>query len=60
MMNIQNLGSHESVGVNYIDGTYAELCEKFWFESIGYTFPILLSRDGFKCDPETKFQTVTS
>ena len=23
-------------------------------------FVILQSRDGFKCDPETKFQTITS
>ena len=37
------VGSQESVGVKYIDS----ICTN-----------IFLSRDGFKCDPETKFQTI--
>ena len=37
------VGSQESVGVKYIDS----ICTN-----------IILSRDGFKCDPETKFQTI--
>ena len=52
-MNLQNLGFQESVGFKYIDGS------KFGLKATGI-FVILLSRDGFKCDPETKFQTITS
>ena len=33
MMNTRNLGSRESVGVNYIDVIYAKFCLKLWFES---------------------------
>ena len=33
MMNIRNLGSKESVAINYKDGICAKLCVKFWFES---------------------------
>ena len=36
MMNIGNLGSKESIGVKYKDGTYALLCLKLWFESDWY------------------------
>ena len=32
-MNIQNLGSKESVGVKFKDGTRAEMYLKLWFES---------------------------
>ena len=35
-MNMQNLVSQESVGVKYIDGIYAELFLKVWFESDWY------------------------
>ena len=45
--------------VKYIDGICAKLCLKLWFESDWY-FVILLSQDGFKCDPETNFLTITS
>ena len=53
MMNIQNLGLQESVGVKYIYG----ICAKFCFKATGI-FVMLLSQGGFKCDPETKFQTM--
>ena len=33
MMNIQNLGSQESVGVKYVDGIGAKFFLKLWFES---------------------------
>ena len=33
MMNIRNLGSKESVAINYKDGICAKLCVKLWFES---------------------------
>ena len=33
---MQNLVSQESVGVKYIDGIYAELFLKVWFESDWY------------------------
>ena len=49
MMNIQNLGLQESVGVKYINGIHAKL---------NYIFVILLSHCGFECDPETNFQTM--
>ena len=58
-MNIQNLGSQESVEVKYIDSIYAEFRLRLWFESDWYSCKITES-NGFKCDPETKFQTVTS
>ena len=32
MMNIQNLGSKENLGVKFKDGIYTELCLKLWFE----------------------------
>ena len=59
MMNIRNLGSKESVGVKYIDGICTEFCLKFCLKASGI-FIILQSRDGFKCDKETKFQIITS
>ena len=59
MMNIQNLGSQESVGIKYVDDIYAEFCLKLWFESDCYLCNIT-ELDGFKCDPKTKFQTITS
>ena len=33
MMNIQNLGSKESLGVKFKDGICAELCANLWCES---------------------------
>ena len=36
MMNMQNLGSQESVGIKYVDGIYAEFCLKLWSESDCY------------------------
>ena len=33
MMNIQNLGSKENVGVKFKECICAELCLKLWFES---------------------------
>ena len=56
MMNIRNLGWQESGGVKYIDHICAKVCLKLWFESI---YVMLLSWDGFKCDPATKFKTIT-
>ena len=53
-MSIQNLGLQESVGVKYIDGTYT----KFFLSSGLKETGILLN--GFKCDAEIKFQTITS
>ena len=58
-MNIQNLGSQESVGVKYIEGICVEFCLRSDLEKT-HILVILLSRDGFKWDPETKFQTSTS
>ena len=43
MMNIRNLGSKESVGVNYKDGICVKLCLKLWFERDWY-FCIIKSR----------------
>ena len=36
MMNVQNLGSKESLQVKFNDGIWAELCLKLWFESNWY------------------------
>ena len=36
MMNIQNLGSKEKVGVKFKEGGCAELCLKLWFEGNWY------------------------
>ena len=36
MMNIPNLGSKESLAINYKDGICAKLCVKLWFESRWY------------------------
>ena len=33
MLNLQNLGSKERLGVKFKDGICAELCLKLWFES---------------------------
>ena len=46
MINIQNLGSKESVGAKFQETRYAELCLKLWFEN-NWFFGILLSQDGF-------------
>ena len=56
MLNIQNLGLQESIGVKYINGLWA----KFGLKRLKATgiFVILLCHGGFKCDPETKFQTM--
>ena len=44
MMNIQNQGSQESIGVKYIDNIYAKFCLKLWFESDWYFCNITESR----------------
>ena len=59
MMNIRNLGSQESVVAKYIDDICGKFCLKLDLKGIGI-FAIWLSLDGFKSDPETKFQTITS
>ena len=33
MMNTQNVGSQESLGIKYVDGMYAEFCIKVLFEN---------------------------
>ena len=38
MMNLQDLGSKESLGVKFKCGTFAELCLKLWFESFWYFY----------------------
>ena len=58
MMNIQNLGSKESVAVKFKEGICSELCLMLWFE-------ILLSQDGFESDspeerPKPSLPKVTS
>ena len=58
-MNIQNLGSQESTGVKYIDGICTKFCCKLCLEGTGI-FSVLLSQDGFVCNPETKFETSSS
>ena len=60
MMNIRNLGSQQSTGVKYADGICAKFCLKIWLESGWYYFCNITCQDGFKCDPETEFQTITS
>ena len=59
MMDRQNLGSKESVGVKLKDGICAELRLKLWFENASI-FVILLSEDGFEsyCQERKPF-TVT-
>ena len=53
-----NLGSKQSVGVKYKDGTCAELWLKLSWKAADI-FVILLSQDGFKSDcPGTKFQAI--
>ena len=54
MMNIENLGSKESVRVKCIGGMYIEFCLKLWFESDWY-FGNIIGSDDFKCNTETKF-----
>ena len=58
MMNMQNLGSQESVRVKYIEDIYAKFSLKLWFESDWYVCNITESR-WLKCNPEAKFQTIT-
>ena len=54
MINRQNLGSKESVGVRFKEGICAELCLKLWSEN-DWHFVILLSQDGFEGNsPERK------
>ena len=60
MMNIRQLGSQESIGRKKVDNICAQFCLKLWnflvlFKATGI-FVILLSRDRFKCNLETKFQ----
>ena len=54
MMNIGNLDSKESVGLNSKGGICAKLCWKLWFESDCFFFVILLSQDGFERDSPEK------
>ena len=55
MMNIQNVGSKESVGVKFKDSICAKLYLKLWLESDCNIFVILQSQDGFKSDsPQRK------
>ena len=54
-MNIRNLFSQEGVGVKYTDGIYVNFFKSPDLKTTGIV-PILLSRDGFKCDPEVSFQ----
>ena len=44
MMNVQNLGSQESVGVKYINTICTKLCLKLWFESDWHICNITESR----------------
>ena len=61
MMNIQNLGLKESLGVKLKGEICAESYLKLLFESDCYLCNITLSQDGFERDcPETKFQTISS
>ena len=43
-MNIQNLGSQESVGVKYLGDIYHKFCLKLWFERDWYYCNITESR----------------
>ena len=52
MMNIRNLGSKESVGVNFKQGICAKLCLMLWFESDWYLCNI--SQVGFERDSPEK------
>ena len=45
MINIRNLGSNESLGVQFKDDIGAELCLKLWFESDCYLKSDWLSRN---------------
>ena len=56
-MNIRNLFSQEGVGVKYADGICANFFKSPDLKATGIV-AILLSRDGFKCDPEVSFQTI--
>ena len=48
MMNIRNVGSKESAGVKFEEGTCTELCLELWFQGAW-------SQDGFESDcPERK------
>ena len=58
MMNVRNLGSQESIGVKYTDGTCHKFCLKLRFESDWHFCNI--TENDFKCAPEIKFQTITS
>ena len=49
MMNIRNLGSNESVGVQFKEGICAQLCLKSWFGSDWY-FCNFTKQDGFEND----------
>ena len=55
-MNIQNLGLQENVEVKYRESRCAKFCLKR-LKTTGI-FVMLLSQGGFKCDPETKLQTM--
>ena len=53
MMNMQNLGSQESVRVKYIEDIYAKFSLKLWFESDWYVCNITESR-WFKMQSRSK------
>ena len=55
MMNMQNQGSKENLGVKFKEGICAKLCLKLWFES-GWFFVILPSQDGLKATAQKKSQ----
>ena len=56
-MIMQNLGLQESIGVKHVNDICTKFCLQRLFENNWY-FVILLSQNGFKCDQETKFQTM--
>ena len=60
MINIQNRGSKESLGVKFKGDTFAELCLKLWFESDWYFCNITKTGSFWKQLPRKKFQTNTS
>ena len=61
MMNIQNPGSRENLGIKVKDSICTELSLKLWFESDLYFCNITENGYGFEGEyPETKLQIITS
>ena len=59
MMNIQNLGSKESLGVKFKEALCAKLCESSGLKAT--IFVIIISQDGFESDSlGRKSQTISS